>query len=118
MKKIFLTGAFIIAIGTICKAQMPAGTPEDMAEAKKFSASLTTAEKAKIKAIYQEQNKEMQYVLAKKNINKADMDKQVMQILNSTPKKIEAVLTPKQSVEYQKLMEKRQPREINVHGGN
>jgi len=121
MKKIFLVAAFVLGISAMGFAQGPP-SPEERVAQLKTSLSLTDAQVAKAKVIYEAQGKTMDSLM---NVGQNGGDMQSMfpkftKMMETTNTKIKAILTPEQAPIFQKQVDAMNERfkQMQQGGGN
>jgi len=118
MKKIFLVAAFVLGISAMGFAQGPP-SPEERLASLKTSLSLTDAQVAKAKVIYDAQGKSMDSLMNSGGDMQANFPKfiKTMEVSNA---KIKAILTPEQAAIFQKQVDAQAERmkQFQQGGGN
>nr|WP_294790389.1 hypothetical protein [uncultured Mucilaginibacter sp.] len=114
MKKILLIAAFVLGISAASFAQGP--SPEERLAALKTSLSLTDAQVAKAKVIYDAQAKSIDSLMSSGGDMQANFPK-VIKMLDASNTKIKAFLTPEQAPIFQKQVDAMNER-FKQMGGN
>jgi len=117
MKKVLFVCLFVAGLSTVSLAQGPQRrSPEEMTAALKTSLTLTDAQAAKVKAIYEAQTK------SRDSLRNAGGDPQTMfpamqKMRETSNAKIKAVLTPEQAAIFQKQVDE-QAAQMRARMGN
>ncbi len=122
MKKIFLVAAFVLGISAVGFAQGPP-SPEERLAALKTSLSLTDAQAAKAKVIYEVQGKSIDSLMAAGQAGGGDMQAMFAKFsktMETANTKIKAILTPEQATTFQKQVDAQAERfkQMQAGGGN
>ena len=106
MKKVLFVCLFVAGLSTVSLAQGPQRrSPEEMTAALKTSLTLTDAQAAKVKAVYEAQGKSRDSLMQAANGDFQSMMPAMMKMTETTNAKIKAVLTPEQATAFQKTVD-------------
>lgn len=120
MKKVILVCAFILGVSAVSFAQGPP-SPEERVAQLKTSLSLTDAQVAKAKVIYEAQGKSMDSLMnAGQGGDMQSMFPKFTKMMETTNTKIKAILTPEQAPIFQKQVDAMNERfkQMQQGGGN
>ena len=119
MKKVFLICAFVLGVSAVGFAQGPP-SPEERVAQLKTSLSLTDAQVAKAKVIYEAQGKSMDSLMSSANGDFGAMMPKFTKMMETTNTKIKAILTPEQAPVFQKQVDAMNERfkQMQQGGGN
>jgi len=115
MKKILLMCCLFIGITTACFAQTyhPSAEPAEKAKGLQKQLKLSDDQTSKITAIYKESEEKFDKIKIKEHGNTNKMMKDVGPLRAATIKKIKGVLTPDQTVKYDKLLKESKSQGLN-----
>jgi len=111
MKKLLFLCCLFVGLATV-KAQSTTD-PAEKAKGLQKQLKLSDVQTTKVAAIYKESSEKFEKIKVAEKGNTNKMTAAIAPLRSATIKKIKAVLTPKQSVEYDKLL--KDPK--NVGGG-
>lgn len=117
MKKILLAALLAIGVSSVSLAQGPP-SPEDQVAQLKTSLTLTDAQVAKIKPIYVAQSKSMDSLFNGGGGDFQAAFPKMRTIMTANQAKIKALLTPEQTVIFQKQIDAMNERFKNMPGQN
>ena len=119
MKKILLVAAFVLGISAIGFAQGPPSAEEQTA-ALKSSLTLTDAQTAKVKVIYETQAKSRDSLFSAANGDFQAAIPKMMKMMEGSNAQIKAVLTPAQTPIFQKQIDEiaERMKQFQQGGGN
>ncbi|MFB9840742.1 hypothetical protein [Mucilaginibacter ginsenosidivorans] len=105
MKRILLICCLFIGISTAARAQVKSTTdPIEKAKGLQKELKLTDEQTAKVAAIYKESAEKFEKIKVAKKGNTNKMMADIAPLRAATIKKIKTVLTPKQAVKYEKMV--------------
>jgi Spy/CpxP family protein refolding chaperone len=114
MKKLLLICCLFIAIATVSRAQNKAASaPVEKAKSLQKQLKLSDKQTEKVSEIYKESVKKFDEIKVKEHGNTNKMLAAVAPLRESTIKKIKEVLTPKQTVKYDKLVKDNKNANLN-----
>lgn len=117
MKKLLLVSAFVLGVSAVSFAQGPGRrSPEEMTAALKTSLTLTDAQAAKVKVIYEAQGKSRDSLMTATNGDFQSMMPTMQKMTETTNAKIKAVLTPEQVTAFQKQVDEQAARRRQMMG--
>lgn len=118
MKKVLFVCLFVAGLSTVSLAQgPPRRSPEEQAAALKTSLTLTDAQTAKVKAVYEAQGKTRDSLMQAANGDFQSMMPAMMKMRETSNAKIKALLTPEQAVIFQKQVDE-QAAQMRARMGN
>lgn len=115
MKKVLLVALLAIGVSSVSLAQGPPSPDEQVAQLK-TSLTLTDAQVAKIKPIYVAQSKTMDSIFQSGDFQSAFPKMRTMMTTNNA--KVKAILTPEQTVIFQKQIDAMEERFKQMPGQN
>lgn len=117
MKKVLFVCLFVAGLSTVSLAQGPQRrSPEEQAAALKTSLTLTDAQTAKVKAVYEAQAKSRDSLMQAGGDMQANMGA-FMKMRETSNAKIKALLTPEQAAIFQKQVDE-QAAQMRARMGN
>ncbi len=117
MKKLLLVSAFVLGVSAVSFAQGPGRrSPEESTAALKTSLSLTDAQAAKVKVIYEAQGKSRDSLMQAANGDFQSMMPAMTKMTETTNAKIKALLTPEQATTFQKQVDEQAARRRQMMG--
>jgi protein CpxP len=118
MKKLIMMCCLLVGISTAgFSLGISPGTPDPVLKAKGLQKELKLTDKQtdKVAAIYKESADKYEKIKAEEHGNSDKMLPKIAPLRTATIKKIKAVLTPSQSVKYDKLI--KEPNKSATYGG-